>query len=70
MGSLKTMEGKAVWKLDSDFSRVLRKLQNKYKIDFFECKKRIFKAGVFFFLIYTLLHNDELAYKREFCFLV
>lgn len=31
MGSLKTMEGKAVWKLDSDFSWVLRKLQNKYK---------------------------------------
>lgn len=31
----------------------------------------IFKAGVFFYLKkYTLLHNDELAYKREFCFLV
>lgn len=35
IGSLKTMEGKAVWKLDSDFSWVLRKLQNKYKIGIF-----------------------------------
>lgn len=49
MGSLKTMEGKAVWKLDSDFSRVLRKLQNKYKIDFFNVRNGFSKQVSFFF---------------------
>lgn len=48
-GSLKTMEGKAVWKLDFDISGVLGKLQNKYMICiFFKCKKKIFKEVCLF----------------------
>jgi hypothetical protein len=69
MGSLKTMEGKAVWKLDFDISGVLGKLQNKYIIVIFLCKKRIFQSSMSLFKIYTFLYNDELAYKKEFCFI-
>lgn len=52
MGSLKTMEGKAVWKLDFAISGVLEELQNKHKIGiFFNVRKGFSKQVSFFFFL-------------------
>ena len=46
---LKTMEVKTVLKICfSNISRMLSKLQNKYMVDSFQRKKKIFKAGLSF----------------------
>lgn len=46
---LKTVEVKTVLKMYfSNISRMSSKLQNKYMVDSFQRKKRIFKAGLSF----------------------